>query len=325
MANTTDPFAEAVHGTNPQNLIEKITRLKIYNSNYWKEECFGLTAETVVDKAICLKYFGGTYGGNLQPTKFLCLLLKMLQLQPEKDIILEFIKNEDFKYLRLLGAFYLRLVGKPDDVYQYLEPLYNDYRKIIFRGTKGFELKHIDELIDMLLTEELVCDIALPYVPKRLKLEETGILEVRRSVLEDDIEDDDEDEDGEERKSTANIQNKSVGTKGIDKISNIDNSNDKETLNGHSHTATSRRTSDLDNHNDMNSDNGDDKGTNKNKDKDYDKGRGKDVVDSNEDRNRNRRSRDRDTYRDRNDERDRESGRRRSRERDGGGDRDRDM
>lgn len=28
------------------------------------------------------------------------------------------------------GAFYMRLVGKPLEVYQYLEPLYNDYRKV---------------------------------------------------------------------------------------------------------------------------------------------------------------------------------------------------
>ena len=33
----------------------------------------------------------------------------------------EFIKNEEYKYVRLLGAFYLRMVGKPLDVYQYLE------------------------------------------------------------------------------------------------------------------------------------------------------------------------------------------------------------
>jgi pre-mRNA-splicing factor 38A len=29
----------------------------------------------------------------------LCLTLKMLQIQPEKDIIVEFIKNEDFKWV----------------------------------------------------------------------------------------------------------------------------------------------------------------------------------------------------------------------------------
>jgi pre-mRNA-splicing factor 38A len=55
MANTTDPFAQTVHGTNPQYLVEKITRLKIYNCVYWKEQCFGLTAATIIDKAIALK------------------------------------------------------------------------------------------------------------------------------------------------------------------------------------------------------------------------------------------------------------------------------
>lgn len=55
------------------------------------------TAELVVDKAMELKYVGGVYGGNIKPTPFLCLTLKMLQIQPEKDIIVEFIKNEDFK------------------------------------------------------------------------------------------------------------------------------------------------------------------------------------------------------------------------------------
>lgn len=38
---------------------------------------------------------------------------KLLQLQPEKEIIVEFITNPDYKYIRALGAMYLRLVGKP--------------------------------------------------------------------------------------------------------------------------------------------------------------------------------------------------------------------
>ena len=61
----------------------------------------------------------------------------MLQIQPEKEIVVEFIKNEDYKYVRILGAFYMRLVGRPVEVYQYLEPLYNDYRKIRWRAPEG--------------------------------------------------------------------------------------------------------------------------------------------------------------------------------------------
>ena len=44
-----------------------------------------------------LRYVGGVYSGNIKPAPFLCLTLKMLQIQPEKDIVIEFIKNEDFK------------------------------------------------------------------------------------------------------------------------------------------------------------------------------------------------------------------------------------
>jgi len=54
-------------------------------------------AELLVDKAMELDHIGGTFGGNIKPTPFLCLLLKMLQIQPEKEIIVEFIKNDDYK------------------------------------------------------------------------------------------------------------------------------------------------------------------------------------------------------------------------------------
>ena len=84
-------------------MVEKILRMKIYDSTYWKEHCFALTAEAVVDKAVDIKSLGGTYGGARKPSKFVCLLLKLLQLQPDKDIIIEFIKNEDYKYVRILG------------------------------------------------------------------------------------------------------------------------------------------------------------------------------------------------------------------------------
>ena len=207
MANRTDPMVSTVHGTNPQFLVEKILRQKIYNSLYWKEQCFGLTAETLIDKAVGLTAYGGQYGGLQKPTKFMCLVLKMLQLQPEKGIVVEFIKNEDYKYLRVLGAFYLRLVGKPLDIYQYLEPLYNDYRKLRFHGMGGWALKHMDEFIDELLTGDYCCDVALPHLPKRHLLEDQKLLTPRVSALEDedlDLLDEEEEEELEKEEEGGN-------------------------------------------------------------------------------------------------------------------------
>uniref|UniRef100_A0A3N7EVV9 Pre-mRNA-splicing factor 38 n=1 Tax=Populus trichocarpa TaxID=3694 RepID=A0A3N7EVV9_POPTR len=89
-----------------------------------------------------LDHLGGTYGGNRKPTPFMCLITKVLQIQPEKDIVVEFIK-----YVRVLGAFYLRLTGTDIDVYRYLEPLYNDYRKLRQKLTDGNGLlKHLVHL-----------------------------------------------------------------------------------------------------------------------------------------------------------------------------------
>ncbi|NXU90352.1 PR38A factor, partial [Xiphorhynchus elegans] len=197
MANRTVKDAHSIHGTNPQYLVEKIIRTRIYESKYWKEECFGLTAELVVDKAMELKYVGGVYGGNIKPTPFLCLTLKMLQIQPEKDIIVEFIKNEDFKYVRMLGALYMRLTGTAIDCYKYLEPLYNDYRKIKSQNRNGGKHSCL-AFIDELLHEERVCDIILPRLQKRYVLEEAEQLEPRVSALEEDMDDVESSEEEEE-------------------------------------------------------------------------------------------------------------------------------
>ncbi|CAH0403322.1 unnamed protein product [Chilo suppressalis] len=191
MANRTVKDAKSIRGTNPQYLIEKIIRSRIYDSKYWKEECFALTAELLVDKAMELRYVGGVHGGFIYPTPFLCLVLKMLQIQPEKDIVVEFIKNEEFKYVRALGAFYMRLTGSSVDCYKYLEPLYNDNRKLRRQNREGqYQIVHMDEFIDELLREERLCDVILPRIQKRHILEENNELEPKISALDDDLDED---------------------------------------------------------------------------------------------------------------------------------------
>lgn len=86
------------------------------------------------------------------------------------------------------GAFYLRLVARALDVYNYLEPLYNDYRRIRIRLADGsFALTHVDELVDQMLHTDYMFDIALPRISVRLALEASGALEPRVSVLDDEF------------------------------------------------------------------------------------------------------------------------------------------
>ncbi|KAL0810929.1 hypothetical protein ABMA28_010226 [Loxostege sticticalis] len=210
MANRTVKDAKSIRGTNPQYLVEKIIRSRIYDSKYWKEECFALTAELLVDKAMELRYVGGVHGGFIYPTPFLCLVLKMLQIQPEKDIVVEFIKNEEFKYVRALGAFYMRLTGSSVDCYKYLEPLYNDNRKLRRQNRVGqYEIVHMDEFIDELLREERLCDVILPRIQKRHILEENNELEPKVSALDDDLDEDmPSDDDNAEPEAKENRREK---------------------------------------------------------------------------------------------------------------------
>ena len=140
MANSTLRGALSIHGGNPQVsvlerflycgadnpvqfLIEKVIRARIYDSLYWKEQCFALTgmsrsqtsssrllsrmdqedstltiviAESIIDKTLECKAIGGVHDRQT-PTAFMCLTLKLLQLQPEKEILIEYLLAEEFK------------------------------------------------------------------------------------------------------------------------------------------------------------------------------------------------------------------------------------
>ena len=184
MANATVPNAAWTHGTNPQYLIEKILRTRIYECRYWKEMCFGLTAETLIERAVLLDSVGATYSHNSRPTNFVCLLLKLLQIAPSLDIARAYTAQSDYKYLRALGAFYVRLTAPALEVHRILEPLLRDPRKLALRSPAGWRLSTVDAFVDELLTCETCCDITVPRMTRRSVFVEAGDLEPRDAGLE---------------------------------------------------------------------------------------------------------------------------------------------
>jgi pre-mRNA-splicing factor 38A len=208
-----------VRGVNPVTLFEKAVRDRITDSYYWKEQCFGLNAATLCDRAVELSFVGGTYGVSEKPSPFLCLAFKLLQLNPSRDIIREYLNfsdpgsddegenpdnsvaqtRGDFKYLRVLAAFYVRLTFDAVDVYKTLEPLLLDYRKIKRRVRDAYTLTYVDQFVDDLLTKDRVCGTSLWKLPPRQQLEDLEMLDERISPLADELEELDRDSnDGEE-------------------------------------------------------------------------------------------------------------------------------
>lgn len=180
-------FTKPIHGTIPQNLIEKITRIKIYGSEFWRKHCFGLTAELLVDKGALLKYYGGFSSETTRPCPFICLVLKMLQVRLDFEVIKLLILNPHFKYLTILGMFYLRLTGSAYEIYSTLEPFYVDYRKVVYLEKTKWNLLTIDTVVHELLTRETFCNIVLPRLPARKLLVEQGLLKPKSFDVFEDV------------------------------------------------------------------------------------------------------------------------------------------
>jgi pre-mRNA-splicing factor 38A len=180
------------------------------------------------DRAVELTAIGGTYGASQKPTPFLCLAFKMLQLAPQRDIVLEYLNytdpgsdedgdaaaggeindgqedrgpaavmkaKGDFKYLRALAAFYIRLTFDAVDIYKALEPLLTDYRKLRRRMRDNYVLTYMDQFVDDLLTKDRVCGTSLWKLPSRQQLEDLDMLEERISPLADEVEELDRDDE----------------------------------------------------------------------------------------------------------------------------------
>lgn len=231
-----------IRGQNPATLLERAVLDRITDSMYFKEQCFGLNAASLCDRAADLQHIGGTYGTTGKPTPFLCLIFKMLQLVPNDDIILEMLnqpalaladaeEDEDettetdqsklgyFKYLRALAAFYIRLAWQPKDIYQTLEPLLADHRKLKRRARENYALTYMDQFIDDLLTKDRVCATSLWKMPTRVALEDLGELEPYESALGDELDEIDREsqnghDDGEVSENGGDQRDRESGSGG---------------------------------------------------------------------------------------------------------------
>ncbi len=179
-----------IHGVNPVLLIEKILRERILYSLYWQQPCVTLNLMTLLDEVVFNVKLIGTYSdaGKVRPTRFICIILRLLQIQPTFDIIAYLLQQNDFKYLQAIAALYVRITMNSIDIYKNLEPLLSNYCRLrIYESGKSYII-HMDEYIDNLLTGSSFCDLTFPRIIRRDQLEETGKLDERLSSIRDDFE-----------------------------------------------------------------------------------------------------------------------------------------
>lgn len=165
-------------------LLDKIVRQRIYDTIYWKKDCVGINAASICDKCADLTAVGGLHG-NHRATPFLCLVFKLILINPPREIIEEMLNQKYFKYLTAVVLVFVRLSYDAMLVHRILEPFLGDYRKLRYTDRSSTEsIIHIDELVESLLYEEQVLDIILPRMPPRIRLEELG-LEPREPLIDE--------------------------------------------------------------------------------------------------------------------------------------------
>ncbi|KAG7665321.1 uncharacterized protein J8A68_001009 [[Candida] subhashii] len=184
---------------NKAHLIEPIIRHRIQDSIFYKQYLFLSNESTILPIIIDqVKYIFGTES-NGRPSPFLCCLLRLLELEPKKEIIGAYLTQmgyNEFKYLTALSLIYIRLVYPSQEIYEIFDGYFKDSRKLrmklkspIFDEKSGlpvrYKLTHMDEWVDHLLTKERVIDIILPRLIPRIVFVQQDILPPRKYHIQE--------------------------------------------------------------------------------------------------------------------------------------------
>ncbi len=149
-------------------------RKKINRTEAWLNSIADATLLDIVKLGARLDYVGGLVGTDLaaaQPTPFLALLLRLVELRLTEELALELVTQTQLKYLRILGIAFFRFAVKGDAVLVHtaLDVGFGDFRRIRIREPAGtFVVRAMDEVCDMLLSEEGVfLGVPLPALMPR--------------------------------------------------------------------------------------------------------------------------------------------------------------
>lgn len=147
-------------GVNSTELAEKIVRERVFDSLFWKLHCFNVNAATILDRCVEIRCVGA-FESTGRPFPFVCLLVKLIQILPPRDIIEFYINQQEFKYLKVLALVYARIVYKESAI---LQPHLQDYRKLILFENGSWVLTHVDEVVDRLLHDNMFIGLTLAYM-----------------------------------------------------------------------------------------------------------------------------------------------------------------
>jgi pre-mRNA-splicing factor 38A len=145
-----------------------VLRKRIQRNQFWVDKCADASFLDVVSLAADLEYIEGFIGEAGRPTPFVCLLLRLMQLQPTGELLDEMIRQDKLKYLKFIAITLVRLVEEdPTIVHAALDVGLAQYTSLRVRTESGEVSVMPFDLVCEKLTSSSLFGIPLPSLLSR--------------------------------------------------------------------------------------------------------------------------------------------------------------
>ena len=101
------------------------------------------------------------------PSTFFCCLYRLFILSPSNEQITHLLKSE-YIYVKLIGILYLRFLGDPNFLWEYLSPFLNDNNLFFPKVDKKNKIS-VSEYVQQLFTDEKHYGTRLPRIPVKIE------------------------------------------------------------------------------------------------------------------------------------------------------------
>lgn len=128
-------------------------REQIVRSQAWLQVS-GKPLMWVVERCIDIERVGFFVGPTKLPELFSCLVVRILQITPKPEIVFALVEQDVHKYLRVLGAVVIRLIGNQHMFEVMLQICFEDYRNI--------RVQHCDTVMAVVPLDVLCEQLAIP-------------------------------------------------------------------------------------------------------------------------------------------------------------------
>ncbi|KAK9838529.1 hypothetical protein WJX81_005763 [Elliptochloris bilobata] len=155
------------HGSTATYNVESVLRKNIMDSEYFRDTCLKLNtwAEVVDEIFYTVKDVEPWMSGNARgASSAFCLLYRLFTLVPSKQEVKALLDHVDSPYIRAIGFLYLRYVGNPRTLWDWVQPYVRDTEEIA-PSPEGKNVSMGAYVRDVFL-EQYYFETIFPRIPK---------------------------------------------------------------------------------------------------------------------------------------------------------------